>query len=90
MALNCSEEGSLKVIADTTPATEPSKQQGVGKKKEEEHHNVGLTPVFSISIAGCDLMGSCLYTAGVCTSNSGKVCKQLNYRCLIMPKYSQC
>ncbi len=27
----------------------------------------------SVSIAGCDLLGSCLYTAGVCASNGGKV-----------------
>ena len=32
---------------------------------------LGILP--SVAIAGCDLMGSCLYTAGVCASNSGKV-----------------
>lgn len=32
---------------------------------------LGILP--SVAIAGCDLMGSCLYTSGVCASNSGKV-----------------
>lgn len=73
VAVNCSAEGDLKVIADTSPSSESTRRdnQVVGKK---EHHHVGLTTVGSVSIAGCDLLASCLYTAGVCTKNSGKVC----------------
>lgn len=72
MALNCSLEGKLKVIADTNDGTEQTIQNAPDEVEEKVHH-VGLTPVLSVSIAGCDLMGSCLYTAGVCTANSGKV-----------------
>jgi hypothetical protein len=78
VALNCSAEGNLKVIADTAPATtlftEPD-----GKAEPKKEHSAGLTPAFSISIAGCDLLGSCLYTAGVCTSASGKVSSSASF-----------
>jgi hypothetical protein len=74
VALNCSAEGNLKVIADTAPATALfTESDGKTKTESKPEHSVGLTPAFSISIAGCDLLGSCLYTAGVCTSASGKV-----------------
>ncbi len=68
VALNCSEVGDLTVLADTNGPV-------VAKNEKEvvEHKPAGLTPLFSVSIAGCDLMGSCLYTAGVCAFNSGKV-----------------
>lgn len=69
VALNCSEVGDLTVLADTNgPVVENN------EKDIHVHKPVGLTTLFSVSIAGCDLMGSCLYTAGVCASNAGKVC----------------
>ncbi len=48
---------------------------------DNQHHvlnekkHIGLNVLQSVSIAGCDLLGSCLYTAGVCASNGGKVRK---------------
>ena len=72
IVLNCNTVGELAVIADTN-------QPGVEIKKDNVEmlppvKRKGLTPFFSVAIAGNDLMGSCLYTAGVCTVNAGKVC----------------
>jgi hypothetical protein len=71
LALNCSQEGNLKVIADTGITGTLSSKTDENKKVVP--HKPGLTPLLSTSIAGCDLMGACLYTAGVCTVNAGKV-----------------
>jgi hypothetical protein len=68
IAFKCTDNGELNVIADTNESF-PQNLSTAPKETKK----VGLSPFFSISIAGCDLMGSCLYTAGVCTFNSGKV-----------------
>ncbi len=70
-----------KVIADSVGPdsvfhTMNQQQQHNGETLGEEaksHKNKKLNVLMSISIAGCDLMGSSLYTAGVCAYNSGKV-----------------
>jgi hypothetical protein len=49
-----------------------NQQQQLGEEAKS-HSNKKLNVLMSISIAGCDLMGSSLYTAGVCAYNSGKV-----------------
>lgn len=65
---------NVKLIADSASPTlgQPSAgtMEGGG---EPERHSAKLNVLRSISIAGCDLLGSCLYTAGVCAANSGKV-----------------
>jgi len=40
---------------------------------EFNRRKMGLSTLFSVSIAGCDLLGSTLYTAGTCAASSGKV-----------------
>lgn len=69
IALKCNESAHLKIVGDTA---EKVKDQDT--IEEHSHKKVGLGVLLSTSIAGCDLMGSSLYTAGVCASNSGKVC----------------
>ena len=67
------------MIADTSlNGTQDLRKNSHNAVIKVEHKKIGMTPFFSVSIAGCDLMGSCLYTAGVCASNSGKVCNFLN------------
>ena len=70
-----------KVVVDT--ATNLTKEERIPSQAIEKEGKVEayverghkkLNTLFSVSIAGCDLMGSCLYTAGVCAYNSGKVC----------------
>ncbi len=79
----------LTVIADTScPAvtmldsddgsssvSDNEKRSGGGNQSLNEKKHIGLNVLQSVSIAGCDLLGSCLYTAGVCASNAGKVRK---------------
>ena len=56
-----------KIPAASTPVT-------AGEfKKELDRRKTGLTLLMSIPIAGCDLLSSCLYTAGSCAAVSGKV-----------------
>ena len=70
VAMQCNELGKLKVVADTE-----DKVINLGEviKTDKEHGGVKLGVLLSTSIAGCDLMGSTLYTAGICASNCGKV-----------------
>lgn len=70
IAFKASKEGDLQTIADTSGDV----CSDVATEGPKHHGEVGLTPSLSISIAGCDLMGSCLYTAGICATSSGKVC----------------
>jgi len=42
-------------------------------KIEADRRKTGLSLLFSAPIAGCDLLSSCLYTAGSCAAVSGKV-----------------
>lgn len=90
VVVKCSAEGDLKVIADTSPSSESARKDSQVVEKKE--HHVGLTTVGSVSIAGCDLLASCLYTAGVCTKNSGKVgdcfrCIVLDHAMLTIPSF---
>lgn len=66
VAINYQSSEKLEVVADTST---------IQQKHQPNHpkHNVGLNTLLSVSIAGCDLMGSALYTAGTCASYSGKV-----------------
>ena len=59
----------VSVVADTTenPAAHQENSNASGGKHAK------LNTLLSVSIAGCDLMGSALYTAGTCFSNAGKV-----------------
>ena len=70
VALKSFDSGELQVIADTHKPTE--KPESV-KTTTNGHQFAKLGPLFSVAIACCDLMGSCLYTAAVSTTNSGKV-----------------
>lgn len=82
LALNVANR-QFSVVADTSETASLIAQTTSDSKMESEAksavsasasgHAAGLGTIFSVSIAGCDLMGSCLYTAGVCTFNSGKV-----------------
>jgi hypothetical protein len=78
--------GESRVVAVRYESSEGMTVVGDTAKKDYEFERVspkshgklhapgeGLSTAFSVSIAGCDLMGSCLYTAGVCAFNSGKV-----------------
>lgn len=70
LAINYKAPENLNVIADTS-FLQPKDQQNHPK------HHVGLNTIMSVSIAGCDLMGSALYTAGTCAAYSGKVKEHL-------------
>lgn len=74
-------EKSLSVIGDTDGHSVEVNEEQKKKNGNEGHGGAGLSVLNSVSIAGCDLLGSCLYTAGVCAFNSGKViinhCKTL-------------
>lgn len=63
----------VDIFADTKTDTD-------GKSTLKDHlnqHPAKLNALLGISIAGCDLMGSALYTAGTCAYNSGKVIHDL-------------
>lgn len=70
VALKCNASGQLKIVGDTA-----EKVKTEDLPEENHHKSVGLGVLLSTGIAGCDLMGSSLYTAGVCAYNSGKVTK---------------
>lgn len=61
---------TVSVIGDTSNPEHFEKCDVKIKEKDPSH---GLTTVLSVSIAGSDIMSSCLYTAGICAYNSGKV-----------------
>ena len=70
LAVRCYGNGQLKLIGDTAA------DLTVHDDHDEEGHShkkASLGVLLSTGIAGCDLMGSSLYTAGVCAFNSGKV-----------------
>jgi hypothetical protein len=72
LAMKGTKKHDVEVVADTdTVYAFDRKKKGFNKGHTE--HKANLNTLLSVSIAGCDLMGSCLYTAGVCTVNSGKV-----------------
>ena len=71
IALKASKDGELQAIADTDGEI---KEESLGENKlHGDAHAVKLGPMFSTAIAGCDLMSSGLYTAGICANSSGKV-----------------
>ncbi len=64
-------EKQISVIADST------EKNGIisSVDSKPQKSRAKQTVLESVSIAGCDLLGSCLYTAGVCASHGGKVVK---------------
>lgn len=67
VALNYENSKNVQILADSS--VNASREENPNKHRKEAK----LNTLFSISIAGCDLMGSALYTAGTCAANSGKV-----------------
>jgi hypothetical protein len=63
----------VSVIADTDGYSLANSENVTNNESQEHGHRLSI--VNGISIAGCDLLGSCLYTAGVCAANGGKVRK---------------
>lgn len=69
----------VSIIGDTKNTSEAngeSDQTALPIKVNCESHSTEehkLGTLYSVSIAGLDLTGSCLYTAGVATVNAGKV-----------------
>lgn len=71
---------ALTAIADTSHKDKEELRQHVedtqqrieanAKAHDSEHK---ITLVSSVAIAGCDLLSSCLYTAGTCASYAGKL-----------------
>lgn len=59
----------IAVIGDT----DGSLNQQIVKYNIPRSEEGKLSLLYTVSIAGCDLMSSCLYTASVCAYNSGKV-----------------
>lgn len=68
------QESTVSVIGDTSN-TEKFERKDVKVKGKHAH---GLSTLSSVSIAGSDIMSSCLYTAGICAYTSGKVCSFAN------------
>lgn len=63
------ETSTVSVIGDTSNG-EKFERKDVKVKGRHAH---GLSTLSSVSIAGSDIMSSCLYTAGICAYTSGKV-----------------
>ena len=69
----------LVTLADTKSAWEkkkPAASEPLGSKLNQVEHNrreTGLSTFFSVPIIGCDLLSSCLYTAGSVATFAGKV-----------------
>lgn len=61
------QEKNVSIVGDSNGLIQEYKESDSSKKK-----HIGLNLLNSVSIAGCDLLGSCLYTAGVCATNAGK------------------
>ncbi len=70
------ENSTVTVIGDTSV---PDKFEKCDVKVKEKDHSHGLTTLLSVSIAGSDIMSSCLYTAGICAYTSAKVIATSNY-----------
>ena len=81
IVVNCLKEKSFIVAADTN--TPFKKAYGNNSDNTDAKNHPRLNALQSVSIAGCDLMGSCLYTAGICASYSGKVCYSVFCCCCI-------
>lgn len=74
LGLQALPKSRVVVIGDTATPDNFTRKELVGRDANEKlYKRRKIGTLFSLSIAGCDLMGSCLYTAGVCTVNSGKV-----------------
>lgn len=74
---NLAKEKEVAVIGDTMPKKSVDNETDNKKFNFDEannsHSHAKLGVLHSVSIAGLDLTGSCLYTAGVATVNAGKV-----------------
>ena len=96
LAVELNADGKYEVVGDTNLDATKGMKSPLPKKDAEDivksidnegktgnpefKDAQGLSVLQSVSIAGCDLLGSCLYTAGVCTVNSGLV----SNRCTIV------
>lgn len=69
LAFLVDQEKDISIVGDSEGLLKEEFKQDKSRKK----HQNGLGLLNSVSIAGCDLLGSCLYTAGVCAANGGKV-----------------
>lgn len=69
VALRYEDSAKVQVLADSAAADLKDQTEPTYRKAAK------LSTLLSVSIAGCDLMGSALYTAGTCAFNSGKVSK---------------
>jgi len=73
LTLYIDEEHNISVLSDTHEHDASVSGNDRKNFKPSPNHGAKLTLLRSISIAGCDLLGSCLYTAGVCAASGGKV-----------------
>jgi hypothetical protein len=71
VAMSVTPSKDISIIADTSSTTSSFEVKQC--PRDHLHKSHGLPLFNSVSIAGCDLLSSCLYTAGVCTAISGKV-----------------
>jgi amino acid transporter len=78
LAVQYDKEGHLVTIADTEVDKDQLPEhnkaaQALQHKEHIAHSEAKITLAPSVSIAGCDLLSSCLYTAGTCASYAGKL-----------------
>ena len=73
VALKASKDQVLELFADTNGEVGRQDDFDLNLNETEPHNEIKLGPMYSTAIAGCDLMSSGLYTAGICANNSGKV-----------------
>ena len=70
VVVNCLKD-TFSVAADTNYPEKHNYSHVLENAEQKTHPK--LNAFQSVSIAGCDLMSSCLYTAGVCAGYGGKV-----------------
>lgn len=74
---NLAKAKEIAIVGDTMPKksldNEPDNKKFNFDESKNVHAHEKLGVLHSVSIAGLDLTGSCLYTAGVATVNAGKV-----------------
>ncbi len=69
IVLRHSIDGSVSTFADT----EINGYTNINKTIEPLHKEERITLRYSVAVAGCDLLSSCLYTGGTCAVYAGKV-----------------
>jgi amino acid transporter len=78
IATKLTQKHDLLVVADTdspVPIDYSKADEGASGTNQEHqaHTQAKISTLSSVSIAGNDLMSSCLYTAGVCVVKAGKL-----------------